>query len=237
MEDYKKIEINADMVPKIIRDTMTAEDLKSIEKKDTKKGLKHSLTRLLNIVPWVGGAVVGEIELAFDIRDANFFRNYIAFLYGLGDTTVQAREEFLDDVERVARDYSGNVIAGMIGRIDNINKGIVLSNLTRARIDKKISIEDLFRIWNAVERIPYSDLKYLSCFQDDCYIDGGVTDILYASGAIYQSVVGQDVKFRLSPIGAMILAYGLHQDVTTPLQKGVSVLPNIEVIDGVASFK
>jgi len=237
MEDNNKIKINADIVPTIVRDTMTAKDLKSIEKNDAQKGLKHGLTRLLNIVPWVGGVAAGEIELAFDIRDANFFRNYIAYLYGLNDTTEKEREEFLNDVEKAAEDYSGNVIAGMISRIDNINKGIVLSNLTKARIRKKISIEDFFRICSAVERIPYSDLKYLSCFQEDSYIDGGVTEILYASGTIYQSVVGRDVKFRLSLIGEMLLAYGLHQEVTTLINKNVTVLPNVEVIDGGLSFK
>ena len=237
MEDNNNIRINADSVPTIIRDTMTAKDLKCIEKNDTKKGLRHGLTRLLNLVPWVGGAAAGEIELAFDIRDAHFFRNYIAYLYGLNDTTEKEREEFLNDVEKVAEDYSGNVIAGIISRIDNINKGTLLSNLTRARIEKKISIEEFFRIWNAVERIPFSDLKYLTCFQDDNYIDGGVTEVLYASGTIYQSVVGEDVKFRITLIGEMLLAYGLRQEVTTPFKKSVSVLPKFEVIDEVASFK
>lgn len=237
MEDNNNIRINADSVPTIIRDTMTAKDLKCIEKNDTKKGLRHGLTRLLNLVPWVGGAAAGEIELAFDIRDANFFRNYIAYLYGLNDTTEKEREEFLNDVEKVAEDYSGNVIAGIISRIDNINKGTLLSNLTRARIEKKISIEEFFRIWNAVERIPFSDLKYLTCFQDDNYIDGGVTEVLYASGTIYQSVVGEDVKFRITLIGEMLLVYGLRQEVTNPFKKSVSVLPKFEVIDEVASFK
>lgn len=237
MEVDKPVRIGNDDVPIIIRDTMTAKDLKSIEKNDTRKGMKHGLTRLLNIIPWAGGVAAGEIELAFDIRDANFFRNYIAYLYGLNDTTEEQRQKFLEEVEKTAEDYSGNVIAGMISRIDNINKGEILSNLTKAKISGAITIEDFFRIWNAVERIPYSDFKYLPAFQEDNYIEGGVTEILYASGVIFQSIVGAETKFRLSPIGVNLLVYGLHQQVTISADNRVSVRPEWEVVDGVASFK
>ena len=220
--------IDADNIPDIVRNTMSIDDLNRIKSIDRKKGGLYVAKQLINAIPWAGGVINGEIDVAMDIRDANFFRNYIAYLYGLNDTTEEQRQKFLEEVEKTAEDYSGNVIAGMISRIDNINKGEILSNLTKAKISGAITIEDFFRIWNAVERIPYSDFKYLPTFQEDNYLEGGVTEILYASGVIFQSIVGAEPKFRLSSIGVNLLVYGLYQQVTISADNRVSVRPEWE---------
>lgn len=68
-------------------------------------------------------------------------------------------------------------------------------------------------------------------------MEGGVTETLYASGVIFQSIVGAETKFRLSQIGVNLLVYDLHQQVTIPADNRVSVRPEWEVVDGVASFK
>ena len=224
--------IDADNVPVIVKDTMTSIDLDKIAAIDRKNGVKNFFKQLLNIIPWAGGVINGEIDVFIGIQEANFFRNYWAYVCELKDTTEEQREKFIEEVEKTAEDYSGNVIVGLISRIDNINKGKMLANLTRARIKGAISIEDFFRITNVLERIPFSDLKYLLLFQEDNYLEGGATEILYSSGVIYQSVVGKDSRFRLTEIGIKLLVYGMHQEVTVPAVRDVSVRPELNVIDG-----
>ena len=224
--------IDADNVPIIVKDTMTSNDLDKIAAIDRKNGTKNFFKQLLNIIPWVGGVINGEIDVFIGIQEANFFRNYWAYVCELKDTTEKQREEFIEEVEKTAEDYSGNVIVGLISRIDNINKGKMLANLTRARIKGAITIEDFFRVTNVLERIPFSDLKYLLLFQEDNYLEGGVTEILYSSGAVYQSVVGMDSRFRLTEIGIKLLVYGMRQEVTVPAERNVSVRPELSVVDG-----
>ena len=233
-EDVKNypVIIDADNVPVIVKDTMTSNDLDKIAAIDRKNGAKSFFKQLLNIIPWAGGAIVGEIDVSIGIQEANFFRNYWAYVCELKDTTEEQREKFIEEVEKTAEDYSGNVIVGLISRIDNINKGKILANLTRARIKGAITIEDFFRIANVLERIPFSDLKYLMLFQEDNYLEGGVTEILYSSGAIYQSVVGKDTKFRLTEIGVKLIVYGMQHGVTVHAERNVSVRPEWNVIDG-----
>lgn len=208
--------IDSEKYPVIVRDTMSLKDLDKIKEIDVKKGVKHGVIQLLNLIPCAGGTLAGGLELALDIRDANFFRNYISYLYGLNGTSEKDREKFLNEVESVAKDYSGNVIAGIISRIDNINKGAVLSRLTRAKMNEDISIEDFFRISAVVERIPYSDFKYLSAFKERNYIPGGVSELLLSAGALSQTGIDGDADhdwLELSPIGTKLMKYGLDEDV------------------------
>lgn len=216
MKAVPRFKIDIDNIPVIVRDTMTSNDISKIRSIDTTKGVKHGIIQLLNMAPIIGGTIAGGVELALDIRDTNFFRNYIAYLYGLNDTTEEEREEFLKEVEKTAEDYSGNVLAGMISRIDNINKGGILSNLTRAKMNGEITIEDFFRIVAVVERVPYADFKYLPQFINRNYIPGGVSELLLSAGVLSQTGIDGNSDhdwFELSPIGTKLIKYGLKIDV------------------------
>lgn len=57
----------------------------------------------------------------------------------------------------------------MIYCLDNINKQKNLANLTKARINGQISIEDFFRLSNMLERIPYVDLESLHNYIENYY--------------------------------------------------------------------
>lgn len=104
----------------------------------------------------------------------------------------------------------------MIDRIDNINKGGVLANLTKAKMGGEITIEDFFRLSCVAERIPFSDFKYLPEFVNRNYLPGGVTELLQSAGALSQVVVTSEDNhdwFELSPVGSKLLKYGLLIDV------------------------
>jgi hypothetical protein len=74
-----------------------SKDLKNIQKTDVKKGLRDGVIRLLGLLPIAGGVAEGAIDLALDIRDAAFFRNFIAYLFELKGCTDVDREKFLDE--------------------------------------------------------------------------------------------------------------------------------------------
>lgn len=200
----------------IVKNSFLSKDLKSIQKTDVKKGLRNGVIRLLGLLPIAGDVAEGAIDIALDIRDATFFRNFIAYLFELKDCTDVDREKFLDEVEEAAKDYSGNVIAGMISRIDNINKGMLLANLTKAKMAKSISIEDFFRLTAVTERIPFPDFKYLAEFVEKNYVPGGVSELLLSAGVISQTSIDENENhdwFELSPIGTKLMKYGFGTNV------------------------
>lgn len=74
-----------------------------------------------------------------------------------------------------------------------------------------------FRLSNVVERIPYTDFKYLKEFENDNYLADGITELLYSTGVLQQSLISGDFKennlYCLSGLGVKLLAYGLHISV------------------------
>lgn len=142
------------------------------------------------------------------------------------ETTDEEREQFADDIQKKAEDYSGNVILGMVDRLDNINKETIFANLSVARIHGKISIEDFFRLHSLLERIPYVDLVNLANYQEDFYDESGDTELLYASGALAQTMIdpNEGNKYRLSVLGQKLLLFGMGAEIEVK-QHGGTLLP------------
>lgn len=133
----------------------------------------------------------------------------------------------MSEVEEKANDYSGSVIAGLIDRIDNINKAVIIANLIKARIEDYIDIEDFFRLSNVVERIPYTDFKYLKDFEKDLYLKGGITEMLYSTGVLLQTLISGDANegnlYCLSDLGEKLVVYGLHVQLNIEKSYGTSL--------------
>lgn len=176
------------------------------------------------------------VDFYIDISDAFFFRKFNYYLYGLAKTTDKQRNKFMNEVEKAAEDTSENVLMGIISRIDNIHKSTILANLTRARINNEISIEDFFRISAVVERVPYTDFKYLPEFTQKNYIAGGVSELLLSAGVLSQTEIDPNVDhdwFELSPIGTKLMKYGLEYDVEVKDKTKIE-LPELELADDMA---
>ncbi|UVR08246.1 hypothetical protein NXW74_18555 [Bacteroides ovatus] len=107
----------------------------------------------------------------------------------------------------------------VLERLDNINKVNILANLIKAKIRCNISIENFIRLTTILDRIPYSDLSELSKYTKDYYEDGS-TDILLSAGVLYETVLDTNDtnKYRLNTLGAMLLKYGLLEDVDVEIQ-------------------
>ena len=179
----------------------------------------------VNIIPYIGGAAAEELQQYYDYKDDEFFRKFTRFLIGMVETTDDERERFAEDIQKKAEDYSGNVILGMVDRLDNINKETIFANLSVARIKGTISVEDFFRLHSLLERIPYVDLVNLAKYQEDFYDENGDTELLYATGALVQTVIdpNESNKYRLSVLGQKLLIFGMGAEIEVSLHTGTSL--------------
>ena len=78
-----------------------------------------------------------------------------------------------------------------------------------------------------LERIPYVDLKELPKYIEDYYDEGGDTDLLFATGALVQTIIdanGENNKYRLSTLGEKLLRWGFGANVNIGRSKGVEVM-------------
>ena len=108
------------------------------------------LCAIVSAIPCVGGSLSTEIQSiknsVAEYKAYEFFRKFTCFICELGELTDTQRNEFVSEVEKVAEDASGNVIMGLVDRLDNINKEKILANLVIAKGKGEISIEDFFRL-------------------------------------------------------------------------------------------
>lgn len=184
---------------------------------------------IVSVIPVVGGALSVEIQSvrdsAADYQAYEFFRKFTCFICGLGELTDKQRTEFITEVEKVAEDASGNVIMGLVDRLDNINKEKILANLVIAKGKGEISIEDFFRLSSMLERIPYVDLAKLELYNRDYYDDEGDSELLFATGALQQSVIDEEDgnRYVLSKLGRKLLKYGLRVEVSDSQPRGTKV--------------
>lgn len=184
---------------------------------------------LVNLIPSVGGALATEIQ---SIRNSvaeykvyEFFRKFAYFICELEELTEEQRIKFVADIEEAANDASGNIVMGLVDRLDNINKEKILANLVKAKVTYKISIEDFFRLSSMLERIPYVDLVKLELYLTDYYDEDGDTELLFSTGVLQQSVIdaNDDNKYVLSKLGKKLLKYGLYIEVSDIQPKGTKV--------------
>jgi hypothetical protein len=216
--------MNTDNINNFVDETFTKVKLASANPLKTKSGWLDQLKAIVNLIPTLGGAVAQEIQVFQDYKESEFFRKYTAFILGVVDTTETEREKFAEEIAKKANDAAGNVIAGMVDRLDNINKEVILANLTKARIDDKISIENFFRLASVLERVPYIDLAKLPSYQTPYYDEDGDTELLNSTGVLRPVLLSEDGDtYILSPLGVKLLQFGLKTNVKIANVKGTSV--------------
>ena len=189
---------------------------------------KNQLKAALNLIPEVGGALAQELQNYEDYKLSEFFRKFTSFILELTDVSVDERVKFSEELQKKAEDMSGNVILGMVDRLDNINKQIILANLTKARIHGFISIEDYFRLSTMLERIPYVDLALLPHYKDPYYDESGDSELLYATGALEVHTIDYNGsnKYLLSILGEKLLLFGCGVKVDMKREKGTNIALN-----------
>lgn len=220
-------------LPVIVNDVLSSDDIKSIKRIDVVNESFDGIVGAINFIPVVGGGIAAGIAQFRNSRasflEIDFYRKFLALIYGVQDLSPKNIRTFLDELASNANDYAGNVITNMINRIDNTNKAIVLSNLVRARIENRISINDFFRLSSMLERIPYIDLNELRNYENPFYDETGDTELLYATGALKLASLNANDgdKFSLSYLGALLLEVGMNAGPVKRLTGGTEI-PQLE---------
>lgn len=172
------------------------------------------------------GAAESEIQAFVGYQESVFFRKYATYLLGLVDTSPEKRHKFAEEIQKKAEDSAGNVISGMVARLDNINKETVFAKLSVARIHGAISTEDFFRVYSLLERIPYVDLKQLPRYKEPFCDESGDTELLFATGALEIETIdskGGSNKYKLSRLGELLLRWGFNIHLELEHGKGTNV--------------
>lgn len=143
---FSRRKIMAEDIPMVAEEIITSPKLSSLHPLMQGEYWMGHFKAMLNLVPMIGGAMAQEVQNFQDYRTMELFRNFVAFVKEMIDTREKGRKEFANEVAEKANDSSGNVIVNMIDRLDNIHKQKVFANLSKARINKELSIEDFFRL-------------------------------------------------------------------------------------------
>lgn len=223
--------MDSSQIPIKLNDALLSDQYEQLAKIDKAKLVNDNLLGIVGCIPVIGAWVASAISGGFSYSDAVLFRKIVAFIFELKDTTKSDRSKFIKEIEESAKDVAGNVLCEMINRMDNINKAFVMANLMKARIRGEISIEEFFRLSVVCERIPYTDFRFLKEFEGEAMIDGGVTEILYASGALIQRTIDDEENhYTLSSSGRKLLKYGLSSEVNLEV-KNATFIPTIGIED------
>lgn len=212
-----------------------------------KEGLwKDQLKALLELIgsvasgnPITTGAgvskfVLDELDIIENYKVSEFFRKFTAFAMEMTDVTAEERVKFAEEIQQKADDFAGNVLMGMVDRLDYIKKEQVLASLIKARIHQFITVEDFFRLSSMLERIPYVDLEHLEKYQEGYYDESGDTELLYSTGVLQMASIDKDKgnKYVLSLLGEKLMMFGLQKPVKTKRTKGTSLPFSFEDVPG-----
>lgn len=213
----------------VVKDVLESTDLKNINKVDLKNISKDALIGAINCLPIVGGVIASYLQIAKNNRETylelDFYRKLLALIYEIQDLQPKDIKCFMDDVEKNANDFSGNVITNLVNRTDNINMARVLANLIKSRVKGDISIHDFFRLSSVLERIPYVDLNRLDQYKKPYYDDSGDTELLYATGALKLNTIDADNEnlYILSELGRKLLVFGMHHFLDVENKGGTNI--------------
>ena len=230
--------MNPTEIPSIVNCLINYPNLDKLAPLKTTKVWLDQFKALVNLIPGIGGGLAQEIEAIQNYKEAAFFRKLTTYIMEISDISSEERSKFSKEIEATAHDYSGCVLMDMIDRLDNINKQTILSNLTKARITGGISIDDFFRLSSILERIPYVDFKFLSCYVNAHYDESGDTELLYATGVLQLAKIDAngDNKYILSELGRKLLSYGLMVDLEVKRERGVEVALNTITNEEIQQF-
>lgn len=227
----------------IVEQSLNSDGLEKLMEVESGTIQEQAIAVIKLVMGDVKGAAETELRVIRDYKYGEFFRKYLRYLFGLTQTTVEERHRFAEEVKLKAEDSSGNVILGMVDRLDNINKEKILAQLTIAKIHEAIGIEDFFRLHTMLERIPYVDLKELPQYIEPFYDENGDTELLFATGALELNTLdgkGGPNKYVLSRLGELLLRWGFGIHLELEHGKGTNIELNVadnEDIDAIFDEK
>jgi len=146
---------------------------------------------LLQSIPIV--ATVGRIyRVVVTIRDRLFLRKVLSFLKELADVPADDRRQFAEQLDKDVgtRSKAGAALALLLERLDDLEKPQIVGRLYKARLEGRLSFDELRRFCMVVERAHLPDLIGLAKLPPGQGVDELAAPYLYALGLV--SITGED---------------------------------------------
>lgn len=181
----------------------------------SKNLLEDALAALLGDPISVAKIVIALAKSPFFIRDQIFWTKLEMFVSGVyRDPDDQARLCAKLTVDGNTQDAQMRLIE-CIDRAETKNKVQYLINATRCLLSDFINLDDYFRICHAVTHTLAEDLIYLRLHiqESDLAYNNNVQG-LFTSGLMYQSILGEDIRYSFTPIAKFVDIYAVsYEDV------------------------
>ena len=167
-----------------------------------------------------------------DIRKRNFLKRCIIFLCNLAieDVEIDKLNSFMTELGKHSEEEGYETLTEALDKFNNFNKADILANLVRASVNKDLDPLNFLRACNALEKVNYSDLKYLHKYTTD-YFEEGLNESLLCSGLIKETGkladdndTDNETNYGISKIGEEILRYGLNSKQYKYISRGEKVV-------------
>ena len=146
---------------------------------------------LLQAIPIVG-TVARLYRSSVSIRDRLFLRKVLGFLKEFDDIPKEDRERFVEelDASEGTRAKAGAALMLLLDRLDDVDKPQLIGRLYRAKLEQRLSFEELRRFCMIVERSHLPDIVKLSRLPAGERVEPLAAPYLHALGLV--SITGED---------------------------------------------
>ena len=181
----------------------------------SKNLLQDALAALLGDPIAIAKLVIALGTSPFFIRDQLFWSKLEMFLNGVyieADDRTKLCAKLT--VKGETHDAQARLIE-CIDRAETTSKVQYLINATRCLLSDFVTLEEYFRICHAVTHTLSEDLNYLRVhiFEENLEYNNNIQG-LFSSGLMYQSVLGENVRYSFTPIAFSVDMYAVsYEDV------------------------
>lgn len=120
---------------------------------------------ILRDIPLLGSAV-GVARASKAVRDALFIRKIQAFLESFDDVSNEDKERMRNRInEEEQRDRLGEKLVFVLERADELEKARLIAKCFILYCEQNLEVEELFRVWSALDKVLIDDLQYLLDFE------------------------------------------------------------------------
>ncbi len=163
----------------------------------------------------VVGLIARSVKSIASIRDRLFLLKVLSFLEELEGVPRESRQRFAEELSRSAGTSAraGAAIALALERLDDLEKPKIIGRLYRAKIDDRITFDQLWRFCMIVDRAHLPDLIELTRLKSRDHVDPIAANYLQALGIVTLTGenwgtidgVGADQWFELNELGRLFL--------------------------------
>ncbi|NMM44751.1 hypothetical protein HH303_09695 [Rhodospirillaceae bacterium KN72] len=143
---------------------------------------------LIAAIP-VFGNIARILGAGVSIRDRLFLKKIASFLNELQSVSQEKRIKFVRELEEDSgtRAKAGAALMMLIDRLDDLDKPPIIGRLYKARIENRITGDELRRFSMIVDRAHFPDLVYISGVNDEEKLKGDALPYLAALGLVSEA--------------------------------------------------